>query len=201
MIFVCFFKLSTKSTINVNFSSQRNFWKKWTFGTVCYRKGTLRHAEHLSSIVQVRKVTSATNECNIKNLFGLPSMLHFLALFSLKIAAAVLQFAGNCGFGHTRAETEEFCVSTLKLQWRSPSSMLQAPALAKVALPQRKFTAAVVKLVVVAWNINGISRRQRKKPEESPSVLPASGPKTLGSLPSLNRQVVKHLAVILCHTS
>ena len=168
---------------------------------MCYRKGTLRHAEHLSSIVQVRKVTSTTNECNIKNLFGLPSMLHFLGLFSLKIAAAVLQFAGNCGFGHTRAETEEFCVSTLKLQWRSPSSMLQAPALAKVALPQRKFTAAVVKLVVVAWNINGISRRQRKKPEESPSVLPASGPKTLGSLPSLNRQVVKHLAVILCHTS
>ena len=142
--------LSTKSTKNVNFTSQRIFVKKWTFGTVCYRKGTLRHAEHLSSIAQVRKVTSATNECNIKNLFGLPSMLHFPGLFSLKIAAAVLQFAGNCGFGHTRAETEEFCVSTLKLQWRSPSSMLQAPALAKVALPQRKFTAAVVKLVVVA---------------------------------------------------
>ena len=66
------------------------FRKKWTFGTVCYRKGTLRHAEHLSSIVQVRKVTSETNECNIKNLFGLPSMLHFPGLFSLKIAAAVL---------------------------------------------------------------------------------------------------------------
>ena len=56
---------------------------------MCYRKGTLRHAEHLSSIVQVRKVTSATNECNIKNLFGLPSMLHFPGLFSLKIVAAV----------------------------------------------------------------------------------------------------------------
>ena len=68
----------------------KEFLEKNGLSEQCATEKVLYDAEHLSSIVQVRKVTSETNECNIKNLFGLPSMLHFPGLFSLKIAAAVL---------------------------------------------------------------------------------------------------------------
>ena len=94
----------------------------------------------------------------------------------------LLEYAGNCGFGHTRAETEEFCMSTQKLQWRSPSSAAgwRCKAMAKVALPQRKFTAAA------------------QKSEESPRGIYTYFLWYVGPLNArvvtlfFNRQVVKH---------
>ena len=90
----------------------------------------------------------------------------------------LLEYAGNCGFGHTRAETEEFCMSTQKLQWRSPSSAAgwRCKAMAKVALPQRKFTAAAAE---------GTSAKIRGKSERGIYLLPVVcwAPKRAGRYP------------------
>ena len=104
-------------------------------------------------------------------LLTFSSMLHFPG-FSYN---RLLEFAGNCGFGHTRAETEEFCVSTLKLQWRSPSSIAGAwssSSPGKSCASPKEIHSSSSRQARGSGLKHKQQQKAAQKTEESPSVLP-----------------------------